>query len=559
MLLKILTTPTFDLKIRLMVCEIAGALGSDLLEPSEWPAIFQTAPYLCRSAALDDREVGLNLLGQLADVQIKYHSESFISTAVELFAKCFKDFHQNGKGLVITIKALDEVISSVRSMSQLDMLKPLIPVLFQEFGSLIQFTVQTTPTEDRYLCSFIEQLIEVIEHSPEFFTAQTDLFLPSVLDCIIHETRITPSFQFQLMEFVVTLVQAAPKRVKKMKISSNNAAIDSKEYFIRRFLPHCLELMSHVSHNGAWERSDTVEDMDTSSACDVGEAAFYRVTVALGVTHVYPVVSALLTQYLFTSADWQRHYAGLQCIAVFSEVSALIQSEAQLAQHQREVLTTLLHFTSAAHARVKAAAFAALSQFLLHHGSCLPAEQFMKILTAIAENLPQAKNPSPRARRAVMIALIHVIESAPEGVLTAETTRRILSLICSTLQEGPTIVQETCISAVISTAEVCRGSSNNNNNSGGDTAITSMWQDCYNGLVSVLKDVLRYSFERGLETLWAQTLESITLIGECAGRALFERDAHEIMNLLTTMQTTTTIERYSDVEIALMKAWVRLA
>jgi hypothetical protein len=73
----------------------------------------------------------------------------------------------------------------------------------------------------------------------------------------------------------------------------------------------------------------------------------------------------------------------------------------------------------------------------------------------------------------------------------------------------------------------------------------------------ILKELLAYSHRRGLESLWSQTLECVTVVGESAGKFLFYQDALELMELLTHVQNQ--LEPHSSLEAVLIKAWVRIA
>lgn len=570
--------------IRLRVCDIAGELGGSILEPKDWPDLASTAYHLCKSPNSPDREVGLSLIGLLADSQIA-NNESFLTAIYEILNLNFNDygsgqFNDNGKGVMLTLKTLNYTIQSLRSPSQLDVLKPLVTIIFQSFGVLIQqFAVkqqQQQPTSsnnltsinnsirnqhdtnneqsasqlDRTLCQFAEHLVDIADHSPNFYSNHVESFLSPILDCVEldnsnngQQQHVSNHLKFLLIEFLVTLSHGITKRLKKVKGPNGE-----KDYFATRFFPICMRMMSILPPEPNWEMADTVEESHYDSApCDVGESALRRTTAALGVRNTYTIISALLGAYLADAGSWERQYAGLQCIAGYLEVSNNIQNQEQLTLHRKEVLGTLMHFMSHEHARVKHAALYAASQFILFHGNGLETEQSLQLMNAITHNIPGTVNPSPRVRRNAMIALIQWIDVTPTSFLLNEQTQystKLLEIICQALREGPTIVQESCVSAIISIAETSKG-------------VADTWLLHYPNIMPILKELLAYSHRRGLESLWSQTLECVTVVGESAGKFLFYQDALELMELLTHVQNQ--LEPHSSLEAVLIKAWVRIA
>jgi hypothetical protein len=153
-------------------------------------------------------------------------------------------------------------------------------------------------------------------------------------------------------------------------------------------------------------------------------------------------------------------------------------------------------------------------------------------------------NPAPRVRRNALIALVQIIDIAPSSYLAYHSTT-FLEAICSALREGPTIVQESCVAAIISISETNRG--------------VVYWSKYYAGSMPIMKELLEYAQRRGLESLWSQTLEAISILGESAGKSLFYQDAMELMELLSKIQNSLTDTQNSSLESSLIKAWVRIA
>lgn len=56
--------------LRQKICNIAGELGGNILEPKDWTALSTTAIGLCQSSSPQDREIGLNLISQIVESQL---------------------------------------------------------------------------------------------------------------------------------------------------------------------------------------------------------------------------------------------------------------------------------------------------------------------------------------------------------------------------------------------------------------------------------------------------------------------------------------------------------
>jgi hypothetical protein len=121
-------------------------------------------------------------------------------------------------------------------------------------------------------------------------------------------------------------------------------------------------------------------------------------------------------------------------------------------------------------------------------------------------------------------------------------TERILVCVTNALREGPLIVQECCVSAIISIAESIKG---------------SQLAAYYDNIMPILKQLLSHARSAGLEALWGQGIECCAMVGESSGRDKFFADAQEMMQTLIALHTE--LDEDSDMRKYLMKAWVRIA
>ena len=371
-----------------------------------------------------------------------------------------------------------------------------------------------------------------------------------------------PTVAHLLIEFLITVGCSAPKVVRKFKGNNNE-----KNYFANKLFPLFVQMMCRVQEDPEWDTLKTSEEEDEGEEegdakdCDVGETALDRLCQSLGLRTTYTLASTQLVQ-LFTSNQWQQQYVGLRYLGNYVEVSKNFTEKKQLTQHRREVLSVVTQFSQHPVQRVRAAAYYALNQFLIMHGSNIlfgannkqsaSVEQHKLILNGILpgvlQGLSAKVNPAPRVRRYVLACLINLIDlcipqSALEQTATSSSlTGSILGSVVGALNEGPLMIQEYCISIIMSLSETMRGNS---------------FAQFYDPLMPVLKKLLQYTQAAGLEKFWGSVIECIAMVGESSGKAKFYGDAMDMMNHLASI--THQVDEESEIRSYILRAWVRLA
>lgn len=531
--------------------------------------------------------MGLCLLGYIADSSMALNPQ-FLPNASLTLQNSFQFFVGNGHGSVVTITAVYYLLQSIHQPSQLEEVGRMVPVLFNSFGQLIHTALENSAGQNskgqwKHVMGFLEYIIEIADHAIVFLQGHFELFVPPLFQYVQYEERLPNSLKFQMIELLVTLCIKNPKKIKKMTGPKNK-----KLYFLVEMLKVAEHYMEMVSDNAHWETLDTVEEMEGNSLSffDVGESAFRRCIHALGVAHTYKKLSTLLTKK-FTEGQsqlsshpqqsWKTLYAALMMAAGYVETTTNIEDPHLLALHRHEVLSMLVQFIqfpahpslpTVATARLRFAAFNALSSYLLYHGSALKDEDIHRMFPLIVSQLSIQVNSAPRVRRSVLIALIHLMENVSNMSILAQFSTMILSSICQAMQDGhphtSTIVQESAIAALTSFMELTRSSqkpTNEANTSSSSAACAliapSVWLEIYRNIAPLLKEMLAMYQRRNLEMLWGQTLECITLMGEVVGKEVFFQDAQELLVFLQSMQANVT--PHSDADIAMLKATVRVA
>ena len=89
-------------------------------------------------------------------------------------------------------------------------------------------------------------------------------------------------------------------------------------------------------------------------------------------------------------------------------------------------------------------------------GRDLPIVVSERLLEVILNGMSVSSNPSPRVRRNAILCLMNLIDSSPTNLLESWGPR-ILTIVMNSLKEGPVMIQECCVSCIVSFAESVKG------------------------------------------------------------------------------------------------------
>eukprot|EP00981_Chlorochromonas_danica_P012391 scaffold4877_cov171-Ochromonas_danica.AAC.6 len=145
--------------LRTLLSEIAGELGGSILDSNDWPALPMTTLALCKSGELNDRVIGLALMGYLGEGQLAASTgPAFLQEALQILAINFQPpFHTSPKLLLANVKALNFLLQATRSVSQVEALASLIPTLMQNFSMLLTSKVQELDADEELDVTIIRQ------------------------------------------------------------------------------------------------------------------------------------------------------------------------------------------------------------------------------------------------------------------------------------------------------------------------------------------------------------------------------------------------------------------
>ena len=490
----------------------------------------------CQSANAIDRETGLALLGMLASSHISFFASSSNAPSIAaIFCQCLGDISNDGRVMLAAIRALSYLITALPQESNFDYFQSVIgPMMGGLVAAVDRVTAEELP--EAATIAYTECLIDMAEDCSGFFCPQFDQVFQVIID-IIERPTLQSSVRRMLIEFLVCICTSQYKKMRKVKGPGGE-----RGYFALKFFPLCSRLMWGVKDHPDWALADNTEEEEDADDeemmdSDMGETALDRVTQALGLRSTFSIISSQLSG-LLGSSIWQHQRAGLRIMGNYMEVSARITDKNQLVQHRNDVCNTLSSFTRSNHPQVRAAAYYAICQLFVMHGRELPSNLCEQMLTLILGGIPASSNPSPRIRRNAVLCLMNLIDSSAANLLETWSSRILTGVMCA-LMEGPVMVQECCVSCIVSFAESVKGEQLSSN---------------YENIMPILQQLLNYAKVQGLESLWGQTMECCAIVGEASGKEKFQHHAFEMMQSLQS-----GLEEESEARKYFLKAWVRVA
>ena len=486
-----------------------------------------------------DRETGLALLGMLSGSHAPFFaSSSSASLLSAIFCQCLSDVSNEGRVMLAAIRAFCNLLAALPQESDFDNFQTVIGPMMNGLVLSID-RVTTEELSEAVAITYSESLINLAEDCPGYFIQQLDQVFNAIIN-IIERTTLQSSVRRMLVEFLVCICTSSHKKVRKMKGPNGE-----KHYFALKFFPICARLMWGVLDHENWSKADITEeeefgednDNDEMQNSDMGETALDRVAQSLGLRSTFSIISNQLSS-LLGSPIWQHQRAGLRIMGNYLEVSARITDKNQLIQHRNDVSNTLTNFTRSTHPQVRAAAYYAICQLYVMQGRDLPIVISERLLDVILNGMVLSSNPSPRVRRNAILCLMNLIDSSPSNLLESWGAK-ILIVVMNCLKEGPVIVQECCVSCIVSFAESIKG---------------NLIASYYDSIMPILQQLLRHAQVSGLESLWGQTMECCAIVGEASGKEKFKLHALEMMQMLES-----ELSDESEARKYFMKAWVRIA
>lgn len=525
-----------DIYLKSRLCDIVGELSGILhSEDIEWPEILTFTQGCVVSNDPVMREIGLGLISMISDqILAVLDNGNQLVSFLQIFTTCFSDSSNGGRVLISVIRALHSVLYSLPEISDIDRFSSLTGPSIQGFRLTME-GFQSNHWSEAVPLTYLETVVDIVEVAESFFSGSNlDNAFNSTFQ--IFASPQTPSnVKNLILELFVTFCNKLKKKVRKMKGPTNQ-----KYYFIKCVYPVCVEMMCRIDDDPNWDKSlDAEESVESVTDCDIGESALDRMCKDLGLTATWEICSKYFNE-LLNSNSWQCNVAGLKFLANYMEVSSKISNKQQLAEHIINVGKTVLPFISHSNPRVKAAAFYCLNHLFLMHRSNIKEDQVVFTLRIVLQNLSVDVNPSPRVRRFVLQCLSTIIDST-NSLILEEYTGDILNAVIGALQAGPIIVQELCISCVMSVAE---------------TIPPAKICIYYDSLMPILKQLLAYAYRQGLEELWGDCIICSSMIGEAAGKEKFYTDALELMNQMMVIQQQTSPD--SNLKTYFVKTLVRI-
>ncbi len=536
-----------DTLLKTSLSELIGEFCINTIEPTQWPELLEFISASIASSNALDREVGLYLFGKIAydsnQIQQLLSSPISLQSMILMFQTSLNDDSNEGRVLLAAIKAFVNIITNLPQVSDTDHFQCLVGGIINGLHlALDRCTKQVFP--ETVPIAYIDSLIELAEQNEKKFYVQQLKDVSFALLNLVENQSIPSAIRHILIELIVTLSEEYPSQSRKIKSPAGE-----KGYIALRLFPSLMAMMSAIKEDPQWDSKSTLDTNDegTVNDCDVSEAALARITQALGLKSTYAVMSACISRYL-TSSNWKEQIAGLKITGNYLELTAKIDNKAQLSKHRQDVAATLASFIASSNNRVKASAFYALGQYFSYHGKGLRDDLVEQLLSLCMQHLSSNVALPPLLKYEVLVCLTSAIDIVKTSVVEKHIGN-ILSLIVNSLVSGPLLVQEICVTAIISLAESVKGE---------QIAVY------YDALMPVLKQLLSYASDNKLDQLWGQGLECYALVGESSGKSKFYPDALSLMQSLVGVHQQRQLAASQGHEVVdetkyLLKAWVRIA
>ena len=525
-----------DASLKARICDVVGDLSNLISNHDEWPDVLRYSQSAILSPNPIERETGLTLLGLLAPSYIEILMTD-VQNVAAVFQRCLLDDSNEGRVMIAAIKAVFAVLDALELESDYDKFRSIVGATMNGMQIALDRLVADQWVEATAI-AYAESLVDIADECSLFFVEHLSHTLICGLQ-LAERPNVPSPVRHMLVEFLVSLCSSLYKSVRKVKSPDGE-----KGFFAVRFISICARLMVGVKDDPEWEVSTTIEEEDTEDDEDwqdseVGEQAVHRVTQALGLRSTFAPISAQL-QTLLYSPLWQHQRAGLLIMGNYLEITGRMPEKVPLAQHRNETVIALSNFACTRHPRVRAAAFDSISQVFIYHGRDLPAQLSEQLLEVVLSGIPAVNNPAPRVRRKAMVALMNLIGYTNTTLLEGWSAR-LLTAITGALIEGPVLVQESCVSCIISLAESVKGA-----------------HLAYDSMMPILKQLLTHARTANLESLWGRTLECCAVVGEASGKEKFLSDAMDMMHSMEAMQQSE-IGEDAEVQKYLLRAWVGIA
>ena len=489
-----------------------------------------------QSSSAVERETGMALIGMLSGSHASFFtSTSNIQSIESMFCQCLADMSNEGRVTLAAIRAFASLLTALPQESDYDHFQTVLASIMSGLVVVID-QVASNQLSDAASIAYTESLIDMADECSAYFCLQLDKVFQTVFD-LIERPALQSSVRRMLVEFVVCICTTSYKMVRKMRGPQGE-----KGYFALKFFPICARMMWGLKDSPDWvtatntEEEEDAEDEDMQDS-DMGETALDRVTQALGHRSTFSVISSQLT-VLLGSSIWQHQRAGLRILGNYLEVSSHITDKNQIVQHRIEVSNTLTIFSNNSHPQVRAAAFYAVCQMFVMQGRKLPSATTGLLLEIILNGMSMNTNPAPRIRRNAVLCLMNLVDSSATSLVEGWAPR-ILTAVMGALVEGPVMVQECCVSCIVSFAESVKG---------------EQLSSYYDSIMPILQQLLHHAHVTGLESLWGQTMECCAIVGEASGKEKFAVHAFEMMRSLEN-----ELGEESEARKYFLKAWVRIA
>lgn len=546
-----------DQVVRKHIADLAGRLAAFVLAQTDWPQLLPFTQQLLQSQNTLDRESGLRLIEWLImsdDYMPIFTSPESLPSVLLTLKMGLSDFSNQGRVMLAAMKAVCGLVTTTRLESSVDELRAIAG---DTIGGMLALSRKDSGIPESTATDYISCLISIASEKPTFFGSSQLVPTLSVIIELFQQQQqqnagpqnLPRAVRNQLVELIVTICEGVPREVRRLKEACP------------AILNLLVSLMTTMSDGAASlsgcdddEEDDDEEDEDggeEKAIVFIAEDAHDRICSALGVNSTFPVVVEQLKALIGGTAasTWQQRHAAMLILGNYISLSARFKDRSVRARHLLEVTGQLLQFSNDPVPRVRLAAFGAMTHLIVAAGDQLPPDSLRALLTASTSGVSVETNPAARVRCAALMCINNIFELLPSEMLE-EFSASVLNGVAAALTAGPVFVQEQCVSVLVALAQAIKN--------------PLQLAQFYDSIMPVLSQLLAYANSNQLATLWGQTLECYSVVGEASG-AKFRADALGMMHTLAQAGDPAAggealaLALSPEAQGHVLKVWVRLA
>jgi len=411
---------------------------------------------------------------------------------------------------------LCNLVESIDSKEERKPFQPLVP-------EVVAVLTQLAGASDPKLLNEMLQSLQATAETADFFKASMEGQLLPLLSNIAksHSDEEARKYAF---EVIISFMEGRPKAMVKVP------------GFIQQALEVCVHFMVQLGDDvEAWAAENEEEGEDDEEHHTFGKEAVDRICRCTAKVECFPVVLEVLKPAitkLFQSSNWKEVVAA---VSTLSQMAEYIDDEATVVQMVQVIKVQL----TAAHARVRYAAWAAVAQFAEDHSEVITTDAWA------AQLLPEFLNALDDSCQRTCLRSMEAFQHYGEAVEREDLEpflQPLMEKLGAKLQAGDRFQKKAITFIAVVAGQV-----------------EEAFAPYYAPLMPVLKQVIQGTLHKVEErTLLGKCFECISLLAKAVGREGFRADAELIMQAMIQATQVPNLPNNDPVKEYMMAASERI-